>query len=1165
MPGGAVSVRIQSVTIQGFKSFGERVRLEFSGSVNAVIGPNGSGKSNVIEAIRWASHTARTRELRVRESTELIFHGSSGKAPLNLAEVQLELIGVPGVTGATGAVSIARRLYRDGDSDLELYGKTVRVRDLHDVLRGSGLGPGGIAVVGQGEIGAVVSANPTTMLGYLEEAAGLSRATHRRAQSLERLEGARIHLERAEDLAALKRVRVVKLEGEALAASELTSLIGEQELLELSLSRQRVRVLQAEMAKLELEITEAEVGAQRASDAIGAATGALEELRVTREGRQAAFAELSAESERLLGEANVLRERLSAADASVVALRLERTGLETELSTLGTLEPPVAPVAPLDDLPALEAALTDAKTALRSAEQADLQARKDLADLRQRRDKLELATRAQSDALTRQSTEREALEKQLEEIGAELATLRAERAESAPQLEESRTEIEAATKMLERLEREAQGISARMIETGGRVNELRGARAPLAKELTRLEALRESRAYLSDGPRRAMNSGIAGILGPVSELLRVPKQFETAIGAALGRRTENIVVQSGEVARSVIDSLKRSGGRATFLPLDILRVRGRRNLPIATERGVLGYAAALIGIEGAHLEPVLENLFGETLLVADLETALALTRQYRDRPRLVTLDGELLESGGAVTGGRGRDNAGESFADARRLEEARVELSDVEANLTKLEALLNDEKEAGSASREAVTRIDGRVAGLRKTSESARAVILQLDTRIEGLETRQTSLSARLAAQQAVSIALGSVEQIDLAPLELGLVSTSQTVTDTRIAERSSDEALRDAAARGRVYAEQQRTHAQAVARLEQVAVRTDAIWTRLEAITVLEAEWSAKLLHANPEIERLEAAARQLDLSAARNDLERLETERRSLEGAVTTRGRELSAGRETLERARDAKSRREGNFETLLAELLPNLEPDARDEALVALLSIGDPEGTPRGWSQRVAQIKARREEIGAVNMLAAEEFASETQALTDLENGVSDALAAVSELSEALDILEREVTAKLRESIARVSASFRTYIVELLGGDGELELVRDEAGALEGLAMRVTPKGKRTRNLHLLSAGERTMAALAYLFALASAPADDAGLPLAVLDEVDAPLDEANIRRFTHFLRLLANQGTQFILVTHQKATMEIADALWGVTTDASGTSRTFSIKNEPAASV
>jgi chromosome segregation protein len=190
-------MRVRGITIQGFKSFGERVRLEFSDKVNAVIGPNGSGKSNVIEGIRWASHTARTRELRVKESTELIFHGSSGKQALNLAEVQLEL---EQDSAAGGGLSIVRRLYRDASGDLELGGKNVRVRDLHDALRGSGLGPGGIAVVGQGEIGAVIGANPSTMLGYLEEAAGLSRATHRRTQSIERLEQAKIHLARAEDL-----------------------------------------------------------------------------------------------------------------------------------------------------------------------------------------------------------------------------------------------------------------------------------------------------------------------------------------------------------------------------------------------------------------------------------------------------------------------------------------------------------------------------------------------------------------------------------------------------------------------------------------------------------------------------------------------------------------------------------------------------------------------------------------------------------------------------------------------------------------------------------------------------------------------------------------------------------------------------------------------------
>jgi chromosome segregation protein len=889
-----VSVRVKSVTIQGFKSFGERVRVEFTGKVNAVIGPNGSGKSNVIEAIRWASHTARTRELRVRESTELIFHGSTGKAPLNVAEVLLELENVSHV----GAVNIARRLYRDGDSDLELHGKTVRVRDLHDVLRGSGLGPGGIAVVGQGEIGAVVSANPTTMLGYLEEAAGLSRATHRRAQSIERLEQAKLHLERAEDLAGEVRTRVAKLEVEARAAEEHGTLSAELQSLEAALSRQRVRVLREEIVKLERDILDVESRSQVSSEAISQATVSLESLRVDREERQRVYAETAAESERLLGEARALRERASAADSSVTALRKERASLETELETLSKLEAPGAPEAPTDALETLEASLAAARLALREAEASELQWRKQLADARIRRDKLEVESRAHREALARQSAERETLQRDLETIRTEIETVRLERTEQQPKLEEAKTDLEAAARLLERLEREAQSVSGRIAETGSRINELKGARSPLQKELTRLEAVRQSRAYLSEGPRRAVQSGVSGIVGPVSDLLRVPQHLETAIGAVLGRRVENIVVETGDVAKAVIDVLKRSGGRATFLPLDILRSRGRRDLAIASERGVLGFAADLVSIVGMgngesgvgkknkktsgddSLEVVLENLFGETLVIETLETALVLARKYRDRPRLVTLEGELLEAGGAVTGGRGNDRAGESFADARRLEEARAELDALEENLAKLEVALGEDRELASSSREAVARCDTRITELRRASEAARTALVQLETRLESLETRETSVEARLKNLQTVSLASGSAvaELPDLEPLDAGLQAAAAVVTEKRDLERAADAELREGKSRLAVYAERQRTFEQALARFRQSEQRAEAIRARLEELHLQELEWGQKLKHANPEIERLEREAAALDLNALKAALDHLETQRRSL-----------------------------------------------------------------------------------------------------------------------------------------------------------------------------------------------------------------------------------------------------------------------------------------------
>jgi chromosome segregation protein len=1154
----SMTIRVRGITIQGFKSFGERVRLEFSPKVNAVIGPNGSGKSNVIEAIRWASHTARTRELRVKESTELIFHGSSGKQALNLAEVQLEL------EQPTGGLSITRRLYRDGDSDLELAGKNVRVRDLHDALRGSGLGPGGIAVVGQGEIGAVISANPTTMLGYLEEAAGLSRATHRRAQSLERLEQARIHLSRAEDLTIEVKSRVAKLELEAIAAGEYTGLSTEMTELEAAIRRSRVRVLREEISKLRADLLETQIKAENASQSVIALTANLEQLRLEREAKQSAFAELTAEFERLRGEAKLARERAANADANAKSLESERLRLESELQVLAVQLVPVEPEAPTADLSALETVFTAAKAALRLASQAELDAKIELSKMRSERDKLEREVRVQREMSARADAERDTLAQEQALAKTELEPAVLEAVRSAQALEDTKTELETAQRGLDKFERESTSITARLSAGSARQMELKAARAPLQKEFARLEAAKNAHSYLSEGPRRALNSGIKGMIGPVSDLLRVPQHLETAVGAALGRRIENIVVENGEVAKKVIESLKKSGGRATFLPLDILRTRPRRNLPIAEENGVVGYAAELIESE---YQIVLESLFGETLIVENLDVGLRLARAYRDRPRLVTREGELLEAGGAVTGGRGRDTTGETFAELRRLDETKTELETLEKELLKLEKTLDADREIATQARLATTQMDARVSQLRRDTDAARQLAVQSETKRESLAHRVAQLEQRLSKLEPAAPSQTDFDTAvpSLAPHEQIVQTATANIETARGIERSAENTWREAQNHAALYLEKQRAYQTALLRSQENQARGSRIRERLESIHLQEFELSARLEQANPEIVTLEQQAANLGVGQAKDELEVLEKQRLHLETELNSATRRVSSEREDIETARLAIARRETNLETVESELLENSPEftEAKAEILEALLRVSDPDGTPRSWATRVNQIRNRLEEIGAVNMLAAEEFIREQTRLHELETGVADSLAAVQELEVALDELERDVTARLKESIARVTTAFREYSLELLGGEGELETIRDETGALEGLALRVTPKGKRTRALHLLSTGERTMAALGFLFALSRAPEGHAGLPFAALDEVDAPLDEANIRRFTHFLRVLADQGTQFILVTHQKATMEIADALWGVTTDTGGISRVYSIKNESKA--
>ena len=1133
-------MRVRSVTITGFKSFGEKVRLEFSPRVNVVVGPNGSGKSNVIEGIRWASHTARTRELRARNATELIFHGSLGKAQLNLAEVQLELEDVQ-----SGGVSISRRLYRDGESELELAGKTVRVRDLHEVLRGSGLGPGGLAVVGQGEIGAVIGADPETMLGYLEEAAGLSRATHRRAQTIDRLEQARLHLSRLEDVAVELRTRVSRLEKDASAATEHASLTAEASSLERALHRHRVATLNDEIGKLRLEIAATESLSQTLSTSIQSTSADLESVRMARETAQSDLTRLSAEFERVNGQVRALRERASAADAGLTGARRERDGLQREAEGLSGLEAPVAPPEPSDDLVALQAALERARKTVQDAQTLESRWAADLGAARVSRESLERESAVAQSRLAAITAERETLERELESSQLELVEIVARMESFEPERAEREAAFQAVSKLLDRLEREAAIQSDRIAANGTRVAELRAGRTPLSKEFARLESARQARSHLSDGPRKALAAGIEGVIGPVGDLIRVPAHLETAIGAALGRRVEQIVVQNGAVAETAIDHLKRVGGRATFLPLELIRPRARRETPLLKEPGVLGIAADLASSD--H-DAVIQSLLGDTAVIESLPVALKLARKYAQRPRLVTLEGEILEPGGAVTGGRGRETFGEHFSEARRLGELRSELEGLEQELSALETALESDRASAAESREAVLRADARVQQSREALEHARSETNALSVRRDSLDERRHNLQARLSALIApASVDADGIPLPDLVPLEAGLEDVRVRLNAAREAERAADAAVREAQTRQAVHIEQRRTFEQANMRHAQSQDRLRAIRLRLEELAQTEAEALSKLDAANPEIQRLEAESAALNLPGARAALETLESQRRELEADLVRQTRELSETREKLESQRLSLARREANLETLTQDA-------PTDEAFT------DPDGTPRAWAARLNAIRARLEDIGLVNPLAAQEHDSEHARLNDLEMSMHDARAAATELEEALETLERDVTAKLREAIRRVSDSFREYIKDLLAGEGELSVVRDEAGALEGLSLIVTPKGKRTRSLHLLSAGERTMAALAFLFALSRAPEDARGLPLAVLDEVDAPLDEANIRRFTHFLNLLADKGTQFILVTHQKATMEIADSLWGVTTDAGGISRTFSIRQD-----
>ncbi|WP_231881581.1 AAA family ATPase [Deinococcus puniceus] len=1093
---------LQAITLQGFKSFADRTRLEFGPGVSAVIGPNGSGKSNVVEAIRWATHGARARELRAGRGSELIFHGSGGKAPLGLAEVGLEL------HTPEGRVNLLRRVYRDGTGEQDLQGRPVRARDVQAALRGTGLGPGGLAVIGQGEVSGVVQAEGRTLLGYVQEAAGLSRAVTARQETEGRLREADTHLERLRLLLNERETALNRLSRAAEDARTHRALSLRVLTLEDAVRRERQDALRREIAQASADAAAAEA---RSTALAGEVQTAAAQVETARDAAQAARARRDA----FAGALDALR---AARDAHAQAERY-RAHLQTEAEAL-TAECANLPTAPpAQAAPDLAALTAVAATARAHAEAAERRTRTLDSDLTHARaaaaQAAETAARADASAGT--------LRAELERAEGNLDTAQEALVAASERLSAAmvaRQHAETAFSELAATRADAQNHARHLEAELGRV---KASVAPLRRERERLEHTLNSYARYGEGARNALRLDHPGIVGSVADLLTVPAEYEVALGAALGRRLEQIVVNRGEDAREIIEELKRSGGRATFLPLDLIRARPRRDAALLREAGVRGNLADL-----CPTDPPLvgEAILADTLIVDSLRDANRIARTHPNRPRLVTLEGEVVEPGGAITGGRLRDTGTGVLTDQRRFQELDAELEDADRVAGKLEAELGRVKAGleASAAQHSESQ-QAREAAVQEERNAERRVT-ELDAQIRSLTTHRDRLLGRLAPlpTQPTSLPL-SPTTTDPDALEADLHAARHAAETGRAAEREALEALalaRELEAAWRAY------HA--------ATTRATDLNARLHANAEATHTQETHLLAAAAEVGRREAALGTLD----EGELARADAAREAAALAYANIIAEQNKVRTRLDDLRVLMARREGSLEPL---------PDGCT-----------PPGTPREWAAGLARARTDLTGLGPVNARAEADHAQESAELERLRAELHDAENAGAELRTHLSELEELENAATRAAFDRVNDAFREYSTELLGGVGELEPERNEAGRLVGLRLAVQPKGKRTRSMTLLSAGERTMAGLGFLFALnhAGGEANMGGLPLAVLDEVDAPLDEANIRRFTAFLKLFAERGAQFLLVTHQKATMEVAQALWGVTTDASGASRVLSIK-------
>lgn len=1159
-------MRLVSLRLAGFKSFADKTTLPLAPGINAVIGPNGSGKSNLIDGLRWATGGGRANAFRAEDKTELIFHGTRQHKTLGYAEVEVRL------EHERTPIVINRNLSRDGSSKLKLAGKNARFLDVDELLAGSGLGRSGLAVIGQGEVSEILTASPAALLDTIAEAAGVTRLTQRRDKTDVRLEQAQSHLDEVVAWLATLAERYHQLQREAQQAASANAL--ERAILRLryTLVWTRQHQLADDISKLNDQYALAQNQQQASEQALAQAQQRWQAAQKQHHAAETAWHEWQRHSESVRGDIRVAETRIEAFTQRINQYQQDLTRLEREQGELAVLTAPEAPEqADVDGhLRMLARALSALNPQLESVQTEYRHVTRELEDAQHKQQQCASA--------------QQVYESQRQQYQEQLTALKA--LESPPRAESDLTQLEQNVTHARRNVDDLQVTFEREQATLRAAQQLHANAAAevlaLERQQTRLEQAFSQRTGYAYGAKVVLRSAHPDVIAAVGDLLDIPDEYRAAISSALGRRAENIVIRQSAAASAILQEVRRVGGYATLLPLDLLHPSRPTAPPFAHEPGVIGVASELVGVADTY-QVVTWQLLGRTVIVETLEQATNLAKRFSRRPRLVTLTGDVVENYGAISGGK-----------ANRGDDGRVLKRDVVAGARALDAA----RALASEHENQCQQLNTTLESLRQKLQQAQGVLEQAQTTLNHAREQQAREQATMNAQKAqyetTAAALANLRPPEKPATNLpALTARASRLREHLIALNRQRQTLQQqqqqVSADERIQQEQWRNYQTALqnyqtsrARLERLSQeiqQTQLILeqTQNERTTVSQAltntraqlpddsKVKAALEQAQRDVQQCQknvethnqhhaknaAACRDLSMAIARKQA--------SLEAAESDMA-DFPEGLEPLSAATTIRA--EVNVAALGEDVvawLTELEiwPEHTSTAKMTALTITD---TSAKTLKRCLQ-DAEREcaQLGAVNYRAAHELQDTAEHLRNLSRDAKDAQDAVTSLQQALRELDSNIQQQLEHAVSALRSRFQEKVTVLFGENAHADLrLSYEEGRPSGVTLALQPANKTTRSLNLLSVGERTMGAMAFLFALMEG---EHALPIAILDEVDAPLDEANIRRFRDFVRQLAQQGTQFLLITHQKATMECADVLWGVTTQ-DGISRIFSIQRDEA---
>ena len=1176
---------LKALEIQGFKSFPDKTVLNFGEDITAIVGPNGSGKSNVSDAIRWVMGEQSSKSLRGAKMEDVIFGGTEKRSQMGFAQVTLVLDNTEHIFPRMeeSEVAVTRRYYRSGESEYYINKQSVRLRDVNELFMDTGMGREGYSIVGQGKIDEILSVKSADRREIFEEAAGISKFRHRKEETERKLERTEENLVRINDKIAELELQVGPLRSQAEKAKKYLILRDELRTLEISVWLENLDKIKTDSIKLNTDYALAQQELERAN-------AALDELYAASE----QFAEKAhandMEQERLRTECAELDAKRSEEDAAVAVLR---TGIEHNRANIervendlrdqsGRAESLTAQIAAkhtrIEELAAQAAELEEELRAfLAQAEELARTAGEAGSEVEALRAKEALAASDAADCRADMS----AMNAGLAELSERRAALEAESESVDGQLTEKRRAASASRRALEEAQEEADAvrniISGHTLKMEGRVKREETARQK-SIDLTMEKNNLDSRIHLLsemekeyEGFNKAVRlimqaaekNALRGVHGPVANLMTTDKRYAVAIEIALGAGMQNVVVDREEDAKSAINFLKqRDGGRATFLPLTAIRGDVLREAGVEREYGYVGVASQLVQFDKRYAE-IFNNLLGRTVVVEDMDCGIAIARKYSNRFRIVTLDGQVLNRGGSMTGGSVSRSAG-ILSRANELKELTARR---EALTEKLDAALREADEAKRDLNAAQYELDvareqqrgAEDAVLRLTGEKK-----QYDMLLESLRTRESDIAAELESITARTEELKKAAAAREEEIKKHEAEAARCRAESEEKLAGQNELQRDSAHLGDEIAARKSTLAGFTAERETTERALGDLETLAQQMRgdedgrrALIEDYRAKIKAAEEEIAQHDAVTASLraDAEKRRAELAELAEAKLTLEGERSANDRRYRECNELLSQTQAAAGRLEQKRVTAAMEekqILDKLWESYELSHSAAQEQRIELESVPKA-SRRINELKREINGLGNVNVGAIEEFDRVNTRYTYLTGQRDDVEKAKEELLGVIENITSEMTVIFKEQFALIRESFQETFLELFGGGKATLELEDENAVLDcGIEIKVQPPGKALKTLSLLSGGEKAFVAIALYFAILKVHPT----PFCVMDEIEAALDEPNVIRVAHYMRRICDK-TQFIVITHRRGTMEAADVLYGVTMQERGVSKVLTI--------